>query len=42
MPVLPKRRKPWEKDVPQDQIDGKIGGVFGDERDNIIRQELPE
>ena len=41
-PVLPKRRKPWETDVPQAQIDGLIGGVFGDERDVHIRQELPD
>lgn len=41
-PVLPKRRKPWETDVPQAQIDGNIGGLFGDHRDNYIRQELPD
>jgi len=41
-PMLPKRRKPWEKDVPQEQIDGNIGGVFGDHRDIDIPQEFPE
>jgi hypothetical protein len=41
-PVLPKRRKPWETDVPQAQIDGLIGGIFGDERDVHIRQELSD
>ncbi|KUJ09115.1 uncharacterized protein LY89DRAFT_724634 [Mollisia scopiformis] len=41
-PILPKRRKPWEKDVPQEQIDGKIGGLFGDHRDIHISQEYPD
>ncbi|KAF8853520.1 hypothetical protein BDZ45DRAFT_677631 [Acephala macrosclerotiorum] len=42
IPVLPKRRKPWERDVPEAQIQGEIGGVFGDERDIYIPQELPD
>jgi Family of unknown function (DUF5572) len=41
-PVLPKRRKPWEKDVPEEVIQGKAGGTFGDHRDEIIEQELPD
>ncbi|CZR53745.1 uncharacterized protein PAC_03625 [Phialocephala subalpina] len=42
IPVLPKRRKPWERDVPEAQIQGLIGGLFGDERDTYIPQELPD
>jgi hypothetical protein len=41
-PVLPKRRKPWEKDVPEEIIQGHGPGLFGDRRDEIIVQELPE
>lgn len=41
-PKLPKRRKPWEKDVPEDVIQGRAGGTFGDHRDVYIEQELPE
>ncbi|PMD56317.1 uncharacterized protein K444DRAFT_536142 [Hyaloscypha bicolor E] len=41
-PKLPKRRKPWEKDVPEDVIQGRAGGTFGDHRDEYIKQELPE
>lgn len=40
---LPKRRKPWEKDVPEEVIQATTGeGLFGDERDRYIAQELPE
>ncbi|EKD16316.1 uncharacterized protein L3040_009451 [Drepanopeziza brunnea f. sp. 'multigermtubi'] len=42
-PVLPKRRKPWEKDVPEEIIQGKGPGCFGDERDlPEIKQVYPE
>jgi Family of unknown function (DUF5572) len=41
-PKLPKRRKPWEKDVPEDVIQGRAGGTFGDHRDVYINQELPD
>ncbi|RDL38217.1 uncharacterized protein BP5553_02557 [Venustampulla echinocandica] len=43
-PQAPRRRKPWEKDVPDGVIAGGIGeGTFGDaRRDNPIEQELPE
>jgi len=41
-PVLPKRRKPWEKNVPEEVIQGKAGGTFGDRRDEIVEQELPD
>jgi hypothetical protein len=41
-----KRRKPWETDVPEEVIEGKEGGkvegTFGDRRDDVIVQELPE
>lgn len=44
--TVPKRRKPWEKDVPDNVIEGKeggvVGGAFGDRRDEIVAQELPE
>jgi len=44
--TVPKRRKPWEKEVPENVIVGKeggvVGGTFGDHRDNLILQELPE
>ncbi|KAL5326116.1 hypothetical protein ACEPPN_007254 [Leptodophora sp. 'Broadleaf-Isolate-01'] len=40
--VLPKRRKPWEKDVPEEIIQGRGPGTFGDHRDNIIQQEYPD
>ncbi|RAL58286.1 hypothetical protein DID88_002241 [Monilinia fructigena] len=38
-PVARKRRKPWEKDVDEETIQG--GGTFGDHRDIIIQQEYP-
>jgi Family of unknown function (DUF5572) len=41
-PKLPKRRKPWEKDVPEDVIQGRAGGMFGDHRDEYIKQDLPD
>ncbi|KAH7413362.1 hypothetical protein BKA64DRAFT_660883 [Cadophora sp. MPI-SDFR-AT-0126] len=40
--VMPKRRKPWEKDVPEDVIQGRGPGTFGDHRDQQIRQEYPD
>ncbi|KAL2066641.1 hypothetical protein VTL71DRAFT_2712 [Oculimacula yallundae] len=40
--VMPKRRKPWEKDVPEDIIQGRGPGTFGDGRDRIIEQEYPD
>ncbi|KAH8657072.1 hypothetical protein BGZ60DRAFT_384263 [Tricladium varicosporioides] len=40
---LPKRRKPWEKDVPEEVIQATTGeGLFGDARDRYIAQEFPE
>lgn len=43
MPIAPRRRKPWEKDVPEDVIlNGMKEGTFGDHRDNHIVQELPD
>ena len=41
-PKLPKRRKPWEKDLPEDVIQGRSGGTFGNHRDEYIKQELPD
>jgi hypothetical protein len=45
-PMASKRRKPWETDVPEEVIEGKEGGkvegTFGDRRDDVIVQELPE
>lgn len=58
-PVASKRRKPWEKDVPDDMVQGagtalfaegqgedggsrKMEGTFGDHRDEILAQDLPE
>lgn len=42
-PSAPRRRKPWETDVPDDIIlNGMKEGTFGDHRDNYIVQELPE
>ncbi|QSZ33736.1 hypothetical protein DSL72_005307 [Monilinia vaccinii-corymbosi] len=38
-PVVRKRRKPWEKDVDEERVQG--GGTFGDHRDIIIQQEYP-
>lgn len=38
-PVVRKRRKPWEKDVDEETIQG--GETFGDHRDTIIQQEYP-
>ena len=35
-PTASKRRKPWEKELPSEE------GTFGDRRDEIIVQELPE
>ncbi|CZT11883.1 hypothetical protein WAI453_003166 [Rhynchosporium graminicola] len=40
--VMPKRRKPWEKDVPEEVIQGRGPGTFGDSRDRIIEQEYPD
>lgn len=40
--VMPKRRKPWEKDVPEEVIQGRGPGTFGDHRDQQIRQEYPD
>lgn len=46
-PVASKRRKPWEKDVSEEAVQGageqggKIEGTFGDHRDQIIVQDLP-
>jgi len=54
-PAIPKRRKPWETDVPEAVLQGagsvigegeegllKVEGTFGDRRDEIVVQELPE
>jgi hypothetical protein len=42
-PTAPRRRKPWEKDIPEDVIlNGLKEGTFGDQRDKHIVQELPE
>ncbi|KAH8820563.1 hypothetical protein F5884DRAFT_54387 [Xylogone sp. PMI_703] len=38
-PAASKRRKPWEKEGTGDVIDG---GTFGDRRDEIIQQDIPE
>lgn len=38
-PIVRKRRKPWERDVDEETIQG--GGTFGDHRDVIIQQEYP-
>jgi hypothetical protein len=35
-PTASKRRKPWEKELPSEE------GTFGDRRDEVIVQELPE
>jgi hypothetical protein len=35
-PTASKRRKPWEKELPSEE------GTFGDRRDEIIVQDLPE
>ena len=40
VPKERKRRKPWEKDVDEETIQGGMG-TFGDHRDKIIEQELP-
>ena len=40
-PVLPKRRKPWEKDLDESALEG-LGGTFGDQRDIYIVQETPD
>ncbi|KAK0122365.1 hypothetical protein ONS95_010606 [Cadophora gregata] len=40
--VMPKRRKPWEKDVPEEIIQGRGPGTFGDHRDHQIQQEYPD
>jgi hypothetical protein len=49
--VEKKRRKPWEKDVPEEMVQGagyvldgekRIEGTFGDRRDEYIVQEFPE
>ncbi|PQE29871.1 myb dna-binding domain protein [Rutstroemia sp. NJR-2017a WRK4] len=39
-PVASKRRKPWEKDVDEETIQGGTG-TFGDHRDTIVPQEYP-
>ncbi|KAM3078063.1 hypothetical protein ACMFMF_004476 [Clarireedia jacksonii] len=39
-PVASKRRKPWEKDVDEETIQGGTG-TFGDHRDTIVQQEYP-
>ncbi|CAG8982374.1 hypothetical protein HYALB_00007496 [Hymenoscyphus albidus] len=40
---LPRRRKPWETDIPEEVIlNGPGEGMFGDHRDNYIVQEYPE
>jgi hypothetical protein len=42
-PTAQRRRKPWEKDIPEDTIlNGMKEGTFGDQRDHYIVQELPE
>ncbi|KAG9233127.1 hypothetical protein BJ875DRAFT_485424 [Amylocarpus encephaloides] len=42
-PTIPRRRKPWETDIPEDVIlNGPGEGTFGDRRDNHIVQEFPE
>jgi hypothetical protein len=41
-PLAKKRRKPWETDVPEEVVQGLAEGTFGDRRDEIIVQELPE
>jgi hypothetical protein len=43
-PVASKRRKPWEKDVPDSVVQGgeAVGGTFGDQRDRVVEQVLPE
>ena len=41
-PSKSKRRKPWEMDVPDEVIEGRVEGTFGDRRDEVIVQELPE
>jgi hypothetical protein len=42
-PTAQRRRKPWEKDIPEDIIlNGMKEGTFGDQRDYHIVQELPE
>jgi hypothetical protein len=39
-PVASKRRKPWEKDVDEETIQGGTG-TFGDHRDTVVPQEYP-
>lgn len=54
-PTASKRRKPWEKDVPEGAVQGagatlpggegedkKVEGTFGDHRDEVVVQDLPE
>lgn len=41
-PKMSKRRKPWEKDVPEDRIQGTGEGTFGDRRDEYIEQDTGE
>ncbi|RFU33365.1 hypothetical protein B7463_g2945, partial [Scytalidium lignicola] len=38
-PVASKRRKPWEKEIADESVGG---GTFGDKRDEIIQQDIPE
>lgn len=36
-------RKPWEKDLTEDQVQpGSRGGTFADDRDKWVEQELPD
>lgn len=39
IPSLSRRKKPWEKDLPDTE---EVGGTFGDRRDDYIPQELPD
>jgi hypothetical protein len=54
-PSASKRRKPWEKDVSEEAVQGagfalpgsegegkRVEGTFGDHRDEVIVQDLPE
>jgi hypothetical protein len=54
-PTASKRRKPWEKDVPEEAVQGagaalpgsegegkKVEGTFGDHRDEVVLQDLPD
>jgi hypothetical protein len=44
-PMASKRRKPWEKDIVERDGEGEGGksaGTFGDRRDKVIVQDVPE